>query len=505
LPERPGIVDVRDLAHRYMWRPRAIDSFLAATGLEVAPRRAWRGFRPPRVLVLVVPHHEYEAVESMRPWLGECDALVLVRHLDAPSDDPEVASTLEAEWERVREPFPATSVFDWRADDDAPCRAAIARAIELAARLDPRPPEPAPAAIVELPMSAWLPWSGPSYVTRPALVARQLVTRGGRALLFDADGHPVDLEAPRGPLRLAFNDAAVGLPCLGADHTHLCGVDATHPIAWRGHRMAMYWRWLGAKEDGFLSATDHDYPTGPAKKLWGYADNDPVSVALAPDGGACAQRFEHDVLVFDNVPVCWHAAGAVDVAPFFGDPRRATFYAQTEDPIGPSSDDPLDDDNRELAPVLALGDSPACRYALDLRHRVVRIRGPHEDPVAEPVGGPGEGFAVFDADHALVRRASGRLLGGWFRHATVEDGGMLWREDLSTGERALLGSAARAVCVDPEVEAIVQDAIREGRHDAAASLRARHAVQTIAGDVDAVPIPGTRNLLEIAEGFLRVV
>ena len=114
----------------------------------------------------------------------------------------------------------------------------------------------------------------------------------------------------------------------------------------------------------------------------------------------------------------------------------------------------------------------------------------------------GTGFAIFDDHHALVRRGTGTLLGGWYRHATVEDDGWLFREDLATGARTLLGSAARVVC-EPDVEAIVLDAIREGRHDAVAALR--EGAAAIEGERDVVAIPGTRNVLEITETMYRVV
>lgn len=270
--------------------------------------------------------------------------------------------------------------------------------------------------------------------------------------------------------------------------------------------MAVYWSYVGQREIGFLSATDHEFPCGPAKKLWGYKDNDPVAVALTPDAAAFAQTFEHDVLFATNAPIPWHRAGDVDVAVFAPDPARALFYAESEDDRGgQGSDDLFDEDNRDRAPAFVLGPSASVRYAVDLRHRVVRITGPHEAPVATVLGGPGEGYAVYDAGHALVRRGTGLLLGGWYRHATIEDDGALWREDLATGRRTLLGYAARVRCVDGDAEAVALDAVREGRHDEAAALRAGQPSIAVEGPFRVLAIPGTRNVLEIAARHLRVV
>ena len=114
-------------------------------------------------------------------------------------------------------------------------------------------------------------------------------------------------------------------------------------------------------------------------------------------------------------------------------------------------------------------------------------------------------FAVFVAKHQLVRRGAGVLLRGWFRFATVEDAGQLWREDLATGDRVALGSAARVECVDADVEAVVLDASREGRNDAVAELRARHATRAITAERTGIPIPGTRNVMEFRSDRLRII
>ena len=397
-------------------------------------------------------------------------------------------------------------MVDWESDEA--CHAATADAIALATALGPAAPFPAPSnPDLELPMSPWIAVTGTDY--KPHVIVHARLAIDGEAVLIDTRGTRVSLAAPREPVHIESADDDVGPTVVpqairpaGLPGTRRCGRDPIHPVGWRGTRMAVYWTY----ETGFLSATDHDYPTGPAKKLWGHGNNDPVAVAVTPAGDACVQRFDHDVTFLDVVPIAWHRAGAVDVAAFVRDPRRATFYAQTADFASyRATEDLLDEDNREVAPVVVLGPSPTARYALDLRHRVIRIRNQGETALAEVVGGPDEGFAVFDREHRVVRRGTGLLLGGWFRYATIEDGGSLWREDLATGARVLLGSAERVACVDPDVEAVVQDAIREGRHDEVAALRASHPTRAIEGELEVVPIPGTRNILELGAGTLRVV
>lgn len=276
--------------------------------------------------------------------------------------------------------------------------------------------------------------------------------------------------------------------------------------------MSFYYSFLGRSEICFLSASDHDYPCGPAKKLYGYDNNDPVQIILSPTADAVVARFEHDVLLTSNVPIPWRRAGDVDVATFDRDPNRAVFFAQDPDNPGPHDPDLdlLDEDSRDFAPMLVLGPDAAMRYAIDLRycvHSIVRTGADSDDVELNYVGGPHGGYAIYDCKHNLVRRGEGELRGGWFRFATIEHAGHYWREDLATGERTLLGSADLAFATDPDVEAIALDADREGRHELAAQIRATNPSTPVecAARLDALAISGTRNILLIADRHLRVV
>jgi hypothetical protein len=496
---RPGIIHAGDLQYRFATdRVEAVDA-VRAVGLDVAAAPYRRAFAPPRVVVVIVPAARPELLARARAWLADAARVIVVRD---GTNEPLPDGIVAAAWRD------AVAAVDAEVLE---LRAALARAVELARDLPDDPPPMVVAAEVELPASAWVPYTRGNYLW-PEYIAAKLATAGDRSVLVDATGHAIDLWAPRGPIALDYDrDAVVALPPNVADadaraNHRSCGADPMHPVLFRGHRMRVMWWYAGATGACHLCGTDHDWPCGPAKKLWGYADNAPVAVAVAPHADACVQTFEHDVLVTAAVPIGWHGAGAVDVAAFAPDRRRALFYAHTaEFAADRATDDLFDEDNRELAPVVVLGPDDRVRYAVDLHHRVVRITNPDGTPAAAIVGGPGDGYVVCDADHRVVRRGTGQLLGGWFRHATVEDDGVLWREDLATGARTRLDTAARVACVDPDVELVVQDAIREGRHDAAAQIRAAHAATAITGERVVLAIPGTRNVLELADGYLRVL
>ena len=529
---RPGVVDLRDLGSRNAWDPRKIARFVEAAGLVVGGETT-RSFEPPPVLVLIAPYEHVQVVQRARPWLANTQHLVIVRDITEAGtvpEDPELVAIVENDWRETLAGL-AAEVIDWSRDDTV-CRDAVARAIERCAALGAAPPAPStPApAIREL---ATGPWS--EYVTDNrhwrGLVGftAQLLVRGEHPMLqTDAGGTLIDLGAlpPSFALDFRIRDAVVpaGTQLLPAPERSQrivrpgwtpLGFDPIHPVGWRGDRMSFYWSYVGRGDIGFLSASDHDYPCGPAKKLYGHADNDPIQILLAPTADACVARFEHDVMVTTSVPIPWTRAGAVDVAMFPRDPRRAVFFAQDPDNPGPHEPDfdPLDEDARDFVPNLVLGPDAATRYAIDLRFRVYRITRPPSDVTnagdadVTHVGGPHGGYAVCDADHRVVRRGSGRLLGGWYRWATIEDAGAYWREDLVTGERSRLGPVDFAICDDADTEALARDAFREGRHDDATRIRASYPSRAIgtSDDVDVLAIPGTRNVLLVTARHVRVL
>jgi len=335
---RAGVIDLRDLGSRYAWHELKVANLVQAAGLE--PRGPVKQrFAPLDVVVAVVPFEEMELVERSRAWLQDARCVLVLRcHDVGPIADLELHDYVEELWRELASGFRVTlELHDWRCDDDL--RTTLGRASELAARLDASPQRAAAAGSVILPSGPrfeWLPrrYAGPFDFAR-SLASGLRLTPGGASL-----------ETETATLALATQTAAVQQDHFGystgvlPDGRHIertgtrerrhvwqldeqpftaygevvLGFDASHPVGWTGHRMFPYWLYVGGTGLGYLSATDHDYPCGPSKKLYGYADNDPVRVELAPDLSAIAFTFEHDVLLTNALPIAWRSAGDIDGA-----------------------------------------------------------------------------------------------------------------------------------------------------------------------------------------------
>lgn len=485
---RPGIVDLRDLASRRRWDPEMLAPRLEGAGL-VAEDEVVRRLGPPRVIVTVVPYDQAWMLERTRRWLSASEHVVVCRDLGSVEDmaaDPEQLGHYEEEWRGATEGLARVEIVDDFAT-------ALARAEEAARTLEPRAEAEAapPVAIDELPASPWDAFAAGLFDWN----FLERIQRRGREI---AIGPEVPLPWGTPEEARAYQRRNPGFKSLGSDPVH-------RPVGWRGGRMNVYWTWDGM----FFTASDHDYPCGPGKKLYGFKDNDPVEVTLAPDASMYAARFDHDVLVTRAVPLPWRRAGAFDVVLQAPDPYRAVFYAQDpeKDERWPRLEDIDDEDGRDEAPALVL--APDRGYALDLSRRVYRIMNTGHDEGAERVhvGGPDEGFAVFDGEHRLVRRARGRLLGGWYRYATIEEDDAYWREDLVSGARARIAPVDLAISEDPEIEAVARDAMLEGQFDRARELRSRGAVRSVVGDepIRVYALPQTKNVLLVAKEHVRVI
>ena len=411
-------------------------------------------------MIAIVPVDDAAILRRSRAWLDDAAHVIVLRARDGSiaDDDPDLEAAVKSEWHDALAAFSVpVELVDWRRDKDVD--AAIERAVALSKSTAPSPPSAPPPSIVEhAPGPRISIESLPSGASLERIIAAHLVPSTDRVTLFAGNG-AVDLSDPSAVVHFDDDDATGGVTAEGrrlvtdgrdrwrVDDHHFeafgylaLGFDSQRPVGWAGHRMMAYWLYSGKHGVGFLSASDHDYPCGPAKKLYGYADNDPVVVTLAPDLGAVTYRFEHDVLVTSAIPIPWRNAGPLLVADFPHDPLRALFFAKT--PAGVPTEDLLDGDARDQAPGFVLGPTAEARYAVDLYNTVYRITSikPGDGAVAR-VGGPGEGFAVFNEEHQEVRRAGGRLLGGWWRWATVLEAGAYWREDLATGERRRIVAA----------------------------------------------------------------
>jgi hypothetical protein len=470
---RAGVVDLRDLGSRYAWDELKIARLIQAAGLE--PRGPIKHrFGPPELVVAVVGFEDMEQVERSRAWLQDAQrVLVLRRHDEEPIADDELRNYVEELWQELATGFAVPlELHDWRTEGDL--RAVLKRAAELAARLEATPDAAPRRPALTLPPGArfeWLPRQyGDPLNFAQALASGLRLAPSGAVLetetgsFFLARQTEAVQQDHFGYFESALPDGRRIVRQRGKEGRHrwllgeqaftaygdvLVGFDSHHPVGWSGYRMFQYWIYLGKTGPGYLSCTDHDYPCGPSKKLYGYADNDPVRAELAPDASYVAFTFEHDVLLTSALPIRWRSAGAIDVADFPRDLERTVLFVH--DPESPFTTDLLDEDARDRPPGVVLGPSPSARYAVDLSGHTYRIAGatPKEGRVV-PVGGPEPGFAVFDAQHKLSRKASGQLLGGASGHALVLDSGSYFREELGTGQRTPLGSAEGApVCAVP--------------------------------------------------------
>lgn len=431
---RAGVVDLRDLGSRYAWDELKIAGLIQAAGLEpqgpVKPR-----FGPPELVVAVVAFEDMEQVERSRAWLQDAQrVLVLRRHDEEPIADEELRDYVEELWQELATGFAVPlELHDWRTEADL--QAVLERAAELAEPLeatpDPAPRRPA-ITLSPGPRFEWLPrqYGDPLNFAQALASGLRLAPSGAV------------LETETGTFFLATQTEAVQQDRFGffesvlpdgrrlvrergkEGHTRwqlgeqgftaygdvVVGFDAHHPVGWSGYRMFQYWIYLGKTGPGYLSCSDHDYPCGPSKKLYGYADNDPVRAELAPDATYVAFTFEHDVLLTSALPVRWRSAGALDVADFQRDLERTVLFVH--EPESPFTTDLLDENARDRPPVVVLGPSPSARYAVDLSAPTYRIAGatPNEARVV-PVGGPEPCFAVFDAHRDPVRRRA-RARGG---------------------------------------------------------------------------------------------
>lgn len=467
------MVDLRDLGSRYAWYELKIAGLIRAAGLEPQGPVKHR-FGPPEVVVAVVAFEDMEQVERSRAWLQDAQrVLVLRRHDEEPIDDAELREYIEELWQELAAGFAVPlELHDWRTE--AELRGVLQRAAELAEQLPESPAQAPSRPAITLPPGprfAWLPRKyGDPFNFAQSLAAGLRLGSNGAVLETEAGTFSLGTQTEAvqqdhfGYYECALPDGRRAVsqrtkeqrdrwlfgeqPFTAYGHVTF-GFDAKHPVGWTGHRMFPYWLYLGRTGPGYLSCTDHDYPCGPSKKLYGYADNDPVRAELAPDASYVAFTFEHDVLLTSALPIRWRSAGTIDVADFQRDSARTALFVH--DPESPFTSDLLDEDARDRPPVVVLGPSASARYAVDLGGHTYRIAGasPKEGHVVQ-VGGPEPCFAVFDAQHELARKASGQLVGGAAGHALVLDGGRYVREELESGQRSLLGPVEGApVCAVP--------------------------------------------------------
>lgn len=470
----PGVIDLRDLEHRFAWEPLHIERFLAATGLK-PDGQGQHSFAPPNVLIAITPFENPEYVTRHAAWLSDAAHLVLMREKQQPSAPPideECRELLAEDWRNALAQLDVSiDVVDWEpVSPDAPIKA-LERARRSRVQMSifsvpevarPEPKELKPTPWAKLPS---LPKYDSKYhsslATRLAWQGDQLgllSTRSGGVLPLgcDASGEAISDDVARSALaptgecitnrtwsKWTLEGGPRGPYEIHAPGNVPLGFDTSGRIGWVGSRMFVDWLYRAKRGWTWLSASDHDFPCGPSKKQYGSLDNNPIQVLCTPNNDLFCAIFERDVLLSSAVPIRWRSAGDLWIADFRRDPERAVFHLQADEIS--RAFDPAQEDGHGGAPALVLGPSAKARYALSLEHQVFRLRSTttHANNGVDVVivGGPNDGYAVFDSNHKVVRRGRGRLLGGAFQFTTLIDDGRYIREDIATGARTDLGPA----------------------------------------------------------------
>lgn len=456
------MIDLRDLS-AYRWSGSRLPGLLEAQGLRPGAHHR-SSLLPPDRLVVIAAELLPEATEAHLAWLAEAASVLLLLEREDPQLDAELQELIDEEW-AVLEARLGNVQARLYLDEPGSLGVALDRAMQLGPAGRPRP-APQPPGPHEWPAGPRLRLHG---VLEPRNVLPRLcVPPIGPALLVGASLFPLSGADPTIP-ELGWPGLAVApdgsrsleqsgqlvctssgeiLATLEGVRGFAVGLDPIHPVGVRGYRCTFTWCYVTDRAAARLCTSSHDWPCGHAKKLWGFKDNAPQVVSIAPDAGAYVSTFEHDALISSAVPLRWHLAEPLDATgpqqprlavaiwPPGDDPLRALFFCTGDVPCPPG--DPLDpdqDDLRASAPVVVLGPDPACRYAVDLSLPTYRIRGSSVTRIDDDTGG----YVIYDEAHRPIRRGSGRLLGGWFQLVTLEQDGQLWREDLATGHRRALG------------------------------------------------------------------
>ncbi len=433
---------------------------------------------PPPRLVLVLRALALSRVLDSVPWLRLARHLVVVFDAsDEPAPDPELRELVDLELQELRDQLGnVVAVLRVQGDRDA----TIVRALQ---QLQALPDGPWPLWTPALPRPAgpsgpWLPWSPPrwntAYPPDPDHALRSLAAhlhvhdgvpcwldpdRGERLDLLGGERTPVPearvvgdtyrpaavtpdgtawLTSVREGLRTTFR---LGERTATGGWGRAIGIDPSGRVAWAGGRCIYHWRLLLDGVPALWMPYSHDWPCGHGKKLYGFEDNDPLWVHLAPDASACLSVYEHDALVTPGLPLHWRDLGSHVVGERSRGEPRALLYEHSEaDDAYPADPSVGDEDARDRAPVVTLGPSDALRYVVGLEGPTWRLRG----EVGERLGSGG-GWVVYDAGHTPVHRGTGRLLAGWDRWVVVLEDGQLRREDLVDGRGTGLGPAQRPV------------------------------------------------------------
>jgi hypothetical protein len=467
-PRALGIVHLGDLAVGYPWAKQRLPAFLEALGWSLDDEPSVRRLDPPPTLAVVMGFGAEGLVTRHRTWLRRAQRILLIYELVGEDDllaDPEQLAYLAQEHRSIAAKLGGNVHSTWwtgtreSTNDVRTLLHSLADepSLERRAPLRMRTRYPEPSMHAPGP---WRRWEAQgigglggvarllcTHIDRPAI----LDVRSSPPVLIDLiDGARLRTGTTLGPPATMSPDgrSVLGHGQHGLEYGPFDGprrpvesprevpilVDPVLGLGAVGTRGWFSWVRVTDDEASVLAAAMHDWPCGHEKKLYGYLDNDPVRIEVADDGDAFLSVYDVDAIVGTLTAPRWRRAGPALVPEWPPrDPARALLTCPDWRWAGEKAGtlEGLHHDCRGDAPVVALGPDRAHRYALGLEREVWIVRGDE----GRRLGGPNEGYAVFDAEHVEVRRGSGRLLCGSGPWLWVEADGHVWREQIRTGAR----------------------------------------------------------------------
>lgn len=463
-----GIVHLGDLAVGYPWAKQRLPTLLEALGWPIEDGPSERRLDPPPDLVVVTGFGAEGLVARHRTWLRRAQRILLVYELVGEHDllaDPEQLSILHREHAAVAAAlggYVLSTMWTGTRTSSAELRALLNSFLDEPSmerraplRMRTRYPEPSMHA-----PGPWRRWETQG-IGGLGGIARHLCTHIDRPAILDLASSPPALMDLIDGARLRTGTSLDAPATMSPDGRSVLGhgpngleygpldgprrpvesprevpilVDPVLGLGAVGTRCWFSWARVTDDEASVLAAAMHDWPCGHEKKLHGYLDNDPVRVEVADDGDAFLSVYDVDAIVGSLITPRWRRAGPAMVPEWPPrDPSRVLLtcpdWRWARGKAGTLEG--LHNDCRGDAPVVALGPDRGHRYTLGLDREVWMVRGEG----GRRLGGPNEGYVVFDADHVEVRRAAGRLLCGSGPWLWVEADGHVWRELVRTGAR----------------------------------------------------------------------
>ena len=461
--EGVGVVHLRDLVDRHRWELRKLPAYLDRLGHKPGELTT-SSFLPPSCLIVLNRAEDVDLWGRFRYWLSWAKELHLVLcHYETASAERRLS--LERKVAESLGGLPVLEISHWEKGGSAPD--GVLQRLKAASWSLPTPAPIVASLDSREGNSPWLELPYSSSQDPELLWPRRVCRREGRPSLYVPEkgcfldlttgdwGEQVGPAAEHHNLavwpdgsRLITSDGKGDFSLLQLSTGSLklfqgppgapLGVWPGGRIGWSGHRCTFHWLSLTESDGGALSACDHDWPAGHEKKQYGYLDNEPCWIQLSLLNDCYLSVYQKDAVLSQSLPIGWTVFGNswAALAEPASDPTRALFFVHDGTVGFGDVEDACDGDARDARPVIVLGPDSKSRYALDLQRPTYRVVA---ETVTEVNSEPLDGYAVFSNSHEVVRYGKGRLLGGWGRALTVWQNGRLWREDIVTSERSLLG------------------------------------------------------------------